>query len=174
MTKILSSIALMLLSAASSLAAAPTQVVVERSQHPGDALRSRLGVVLPTADTMIIIYGVAQHHTRTEWSIVASRSKNGKWTVERAGEEGPGLLPIDSHPLSVSKAELPSGAGKVLDHLLNDRHAYLEEVSGGDMPIGGYASTMEIITPKRTRTINWTGKLVGKLGQIVDTVISPS
>jgi hypothetical protein len=174
MTKILSSIALMLLSATSSLTAAPTQVVGERSQHPGDALRSRLGVVLPTADTMIIIYGVAKHHTRTEWSIVASRSKDGKWTVERAGEEGPGLLPIDPHPLSASKTTLSSDTGKALDHLLSDRQAYLEKVSGGDMPIGGYASTMEIITPKRTRTIDWTGKLVGKLGQIVDTVISPS
>jgi hypothetical protein len=112
MTKIFSSIPLMRLSATSSLTAAPTQVVAERSQHPGDALRSRLGVVLPTADTMIIIYGVAQHHTRTEWSIVASRSKDGKWTVERAGKEGPGLLPIYPHPLSASKTALPQTQAK--------------------------------------------------------------
>jgi hypothetical protein len=58
--------------------------------------------------------------------------------------------------------------------LLSDRQTNLEKVNGGDMPIGGYASTMEIITPKRTRTIDCTGKLAGKLGQIVDTVISPS
>ncbi len=174
MVKILSSMALMLLSATSSLTAEATHNVAERSRHPGDALRSRLGVVLPAADTMIIIYGVAQHHTRTEWSVVASRSKGEKWTVERVGEEGPGLLPIDPHPLSASKTALSSDTGKALDRLLSDCQAYFEKVSGGDMPIGGYASTMAIITPKRTRTIDWTGKLVGKLGQIVDTVISDS
>jgi hypothetical protein len=173
MTRFLPSIALMLLCATSSLTGARAQIVVERSQHPGDALRFRLGAVLPTADTMIIIHGVAQHHTRTEWSIVASRSTDGTWIVERTGEEGPGLLPIDPHPLSPSKTALASGKGEALDHLLGDRHAYLERVSGGDLPIGGYASTMEIITPKRTRSIDWTGKLVGKLGQIVDIVINP-
>ncbi|GAA0665054.1 hypothetical protein FHT00_000983 [Sphingomonas insulae] len=173
MTKIPSSIALMMLCATSSLGAAPPQGAVERSQHPGDALRARLGVVLPATDTMIIIHGVAQHHTRTEWSIVASRSKDGQWTVERAGEEGPGLLAIEPHPLSASKTILTPDKGKALDRLLGDRQAYLEKVSGGDLSIGGYASTMEIVTSGRTRRVDWTGRLVGKLGQIVDLVTSP-
>lgn len=173
MTKLRPSIALMLLCITSPLAAEPAQVPAERSEHPGDALRSRLGVALPAAGTMIIIYGVAQHHTRIEWSVVASRSKDGKWVVERAGEEGPGLLQIDPRPLSVSKMTLPADKATALDRLLSDRKAYREKVAGGDLAIGGYASEMEIITPKHTRKVDWTGRLVGKLGQIADLVIGP-
>jgi hypothetical protein len=120
---------------------------------------------------MIVVYGVAQHHTRTEWSVVASRREDGTWSVERAGEEGPGLLNIDPRPLPPSKATLSADKGMMLDRLLGDRATFREKVRGGDPSIGGFASEMEIMTPARTRRVSWTGKLVGKLGQVADLVI---
>jgi hypothetical protein len=142
-------------------------------KHPGDALRSRLGIHLPTSDTMVIIYAVAQHHTRTEWSVVAWRSEDGNWTIERGGEESSGLLSIQPHLMRRSKATLSAGDAAKLDHLLRQRDVYREKVTGGKPAVGGYFNQMEIITPERSLSANWTGRLVGKLGRIADIVIGP-
>ncbi len=153
-----------------SMAKKPVEMAA-RAEHPGDALRSRLGIALPPSDTMIIVYGVAQHHTRTEWSVVASRSKDGSWTIQRAGEEGPGLLQIEPHSLPNSSSTLSGADAGKLDRLLKGQGIFREKPTGGELIIGGYVSAMEIITPKRSRTVEWAGRLTGKLGEVADLVI---
>lgn len=142
-----------------------------QTAHPGDALRSRLGVELPHAETLVIVYGVAQHHTRTEWSVVAWRERNGRWKVQRAGEESGGLFKIDRHALAGSTKVLGATESAELDGLVNDPEVYREALQGGDPPVGGFASQMEIITPKRRRAADWEGRLAGRLGEIADLVI---
>ncbi len=145
-----------------------------RSGHPGDDLRARLGVTLPRSDSMIIVYGVAQHHTRSEWSVIAWRSPNGTWTVERAGEESSGLLRVKPHALPSSKKILTGSEAAQLDRLIKDKDVFREAVQAGEVSVGGFGSTMEIVTPKGKRTVDWVGRLTGKLGEIADLVIGAS
>lgn len=103
--------------------------------------------------------------------MVASLSKDGSWTIERAGEEGPGLLGIDPRPLPTSSSKLSADDAGKLDVLLKDRDVFRGEAAGGELAMGGYVSEMEIITPARTRRVDWAGRLAGKLGEIADLVI---
>jgi hypothetical protein len=142
--------------------------------HPGDALRARLGITLPRSDSMLIVYGVAQHHTKSEWSVIAWRSPSGTWTIERAGEESSKILRVQRHALPSSRKVLTQSEAAKLDRLIKDKDVFRETVQGGKVSIGGFGSTMEIITRRSTRTVNWVGRLTGKLGEIADLVIGAS
>jgi hypothetical protein len=140
--------------------------------HPGDALRARLGITLPHSDSMVIVRGVAQHHTKFEWSVVAWRSRTGTWTVERAGEESSGLLKLGPQAIPSTKKILTVSEAAQLERLIKDRDVLKEVVvKTGQLSVGGYQSMMEIITPRGKRTVSWVGRLTGKLGAIADVVI---
>ena len=141
--------------------------------HPGDELRARLGLKMPKARSLVIIHGIAAHHTSKQWSIVAWRDNDGRWTIQRGGEAGSGLLKMERVVFKTETKALGTEAGRALDALLNDADVFQETPIGGEYYAGSLNSTMEIISPTGRQTVCWAGKLAGKLGSIADQVIGP-
>jgi hypothetical protein len=141
--------------------------------HPGDELRASLGLKVPEARSLVIVYGVAAHHTSKQWSIVAWRDKGARWTIQRGGEAGSGLLKKERVVFKTETKELPAEAGRALDAVLNDASVFEERPSGEQSYVGSLNSTMQIISPARRRTVCWSGRLNGKLGSIADQVVGP-
>ena len=153
--------------------------------HPGEALRQRLGKTLPRAAEMVIVYGIAAHHSKVEWSVVAWRTEHGEWRIDKAGEEvsyfppPPGSPPGRPAPqkLPEQSMTLSPDVGRQLDALLSDRTLYSERDQAPAMdrapPIGGFSSEMEIVSPVGRRRVGWYGRLLGKAGEVADIVIGP-
>ena len=146
---------------------------VERGpQHPGDALRKRMGVTLPQAEHMVIVYRSAAHYTRSEWSMVAWKDPRGVWRVAREGEVSSGpLLKIEPRRQPSSERKLSAAEAMHLEELLAARVAHTQPIASSGARFDGYQSWMEIITPERARTVSWMGDATGTLGQIADIVI---
>jgi len=139
--------------------------------HPGDDLRAELGLTLPASDMMIIASGEAVHHTRAEWSVVAWRSADGAWTVERAGRESGHMFPMETKIFPLKRKLLSAEEARRLEQLIAAPALYREAVPLSIPPIGGFESAMEIVTPKTSRLVKWGGRLTGRLGQVADIVI---
>ena len=140
--------------------------------HPGDQLRARLGIALPRSSELIIVYGVADHLRKSEWSIVAW-TDGRVWTVERVGRESAGVVPIAPRAFPPIRRVMLQRDTVQLRQLLRNPALFTEQAQHDAPEIGGFASTMEIITPGRQRAIKWTGRLGGTLGKVADLVIGP-
>jgi hypothetical protein len=144
-----------------------------RPGHPGDRLRSTLGLKVPEASSLVIIHGSAIHHLSQQWSIVAWRDKHARWTVQKGGYSGGGLLKQERLVSPVKTAVLPPDASSMLDALLAEPSLFDEPALGEEPGVGSLDSTMEIIRPGGSKTFCWSGRLNGRLGAVVDSLIGP-
>ncbi len=150
-------------------------VVVSPEIKQSLALRTRHGVPTPEGTEAIYVHSIAVHHIREEFSTVATRALDGRWSVSRAGEEGPGLLRIEERLIPETTRTLSEEEGRVLDQLLWQPSTYHQKSSLPRNPyIGAAFYTMEIETPMGRTVLRWTGKLGGKAGAVADLVIGRS
>lgn len=145
----------------------------QQASHPGDDLRKRLGLTVPKASFLVIVHRYAAHHTAQQWSVVAWRNADARWTVQRGGEAGGGLLQQPRVVWESQSWALPLEAGKALDELLINASTFEEPALGEEAYVGSLDSTMEIITPAGRRTVCWSGTLMGSLGAIAEHIMEP-
>lgn len=138
-----------------------------------DRLRKRLGLKVPASAPRLVAYRSAVHHSSVQWSVVAWRDADGRWTVERGGEEGGGLLEMERRVWKTETWALPAATGEALDRLLGEPSIFDEPPLGEEPAVGGLNSSLEIVSPSGRRSICWSGKLMGILGQVADTVLDP-
>ena len=120
-----------------------------------DALWAAFDERPPEAPARIRIYMSAVHHTRTEWSTVATRGDDGVWHVAVRGRTSSGLLSIDPRlepPQSWALSAIRSAA---LTSLVDDPCVAAEPSYVADLRLppnpGSGGWTLEIQTPRLTR-----------------------
>jgi len=142
-----------------------------RAEHR--ALRARLGVAMPDAPTMVLFHVDSAHHTRWEGSVVAARGEDGRWSVDRIGEESSQLLTIRARVEPRTERLLSAAEGRRLDALLADRCLYAEpdRQAPRDPGSGPTFFAMHVVTPARSRTVAWSGRSLGVTGAVADLVL---
>lgn len=120
---------------------------------------------------MVIFYGRASHHLTEEWSIVAWRQGDGRWSLDRAGLTTSGLLQVQPRVEPVTHGLLSVSQGARLEGLISNNGLYRQPVRSGQPAVGGTAWQMEIVTPTHHKTVGWAGRLRGKLGSIADLIL---
>lgn len=141
-----------------------------RAEHL--ALWRRLGAEIPQAESQVLIFNTAAHHTTLTWSLVASRGNDGRWRVEQIGEETSSLLRIEPRPFR-SRWDLTDEQGRDLDRLLADPCLSAEPPSAYplDPPgIGATFWTMDIATPSLQRSSQAVGIGLGLTGLVAQTI----
>jgi hypothetical protein len=136
------------------------------------ALRARHGVrELPSAST-IYVHSEAAHHLTEEYTRIASRGADGRWTVVSIGEERPGLVGSGTEVIAEERKILDAGEGQDLDRLLHWRPLYRQSSPRqGEVAVGTAFHTMEIVTPQGHVVFRWTGRLRGWAGAVADLIM---
>jgi hypothetical protein len=138
------------------------------------ALRNHLGAAMPVGTARIMLWSQGTHHTSVRYSVVTVRNAEGMWHTNAVGEEGPGLLPIEPHPMQVLDRALTTEQGKALDQALADPCLYASPTFERDPGIvaGGAVQTLEIDLSGRKWIGSWFGmrtqqeeKIVGLIAQ---------
>jgi hypothetical protein len=88
------------------------------------ALGARHGVHERVSPSTIYVHSESSHHVTEEYTRVATRGADGRWTVISIGERGPGLLRIPVEVVPEERRTLASGEGQDLDRLLHWRALY--------------------------------------------------
>jgi hypothetical protein len=136
------------------------------------ALRARDGVQeLPSAST-IYVHSDATHHFTEEFTRIASRGADGRWTVISIGETRPGLVGSGIQVSPQERRILTAGEGQDLDRLLHWRPLYRQSSPGErEIAVGTAFHTMEIVTPQGHAVFRWTGRLRGWAGAVADLIM---
>jgi hypothetical protein len=135
-------------------------------------LRRRLGVEDPESPSVIYVHSQAAHHVTDEYTRVATRGADGRWTIVSIGEERSGILRIAPQPSPRETRVLGPGDSAALDRLVHGRALYGQRPPRErEAGIGGYVQTMEIVTPRGHVVTRWTGRLRGGLGRVADLIM---
>ena len=75
-------------------------------------LRSDLGEAMPTAKTMVMLYGSGGHHETVSYSLIVHREADGRWRGSSVGarrswivDDKPVPMPKDEWVMSVARAK---------------------------------------------------------------------
>lgn len=135
-------------------------------------LRRRLGVHDPESPSIIYVHSEAAHHVTDEYTRVATRGADGRWTIVSIGEERSALLQIEPRPLPQETNALGPIDSAALDRLLHMRALYDRRPSRERAAaVGDYFHTIEIVTPQGHVVMRWTGRLRGRLGRVADLIM---
>ena len=158
-----------ILLAAIAIATAP---LAPETQHGLD-LRARYGVEAPTSLQTVHIQSASAHHLSEDYSALATRGADGRWTVSIVGEEGPALLRIETRLIPETRKTLSAQEGEALDRLLAKTALYRQASPAmpRDIGVGAAFHTMEIRAPQGRSVIHWVGRLRGNAGRVADLVI---
>jgi hypothetical protein len=129
------------------------------------ALRARHGVHERVSPSTIYVHSESSHHVTEEYTRVATRGADGRWTVISIGERGPGILRIPVEVVPEERRALASGEGQDLDRLLHWRALYRQtSPREREVGVGAAFHTMEIVTPQGHAVFRLTGRLRGWAG----------
>jgi hypothetical protein len=146
----------------------------ERPSHLSDhrSLRARLNSAMPEGDTRILFWSSGKHHTSVTFSVVAVRDAQGTWRSSGVGEEGPGLLSIEPHPMQVLDRELTAEQSSALDQALADPCLYASPRFQRDPNIasGGADQTIEIESPSGRWVASWFGARTPQIESIIELI----
>ncbi len=135
-------------------------------------LRRRLGVVDPPSMHRIYVHSQSAHHLIVEYTRIAGRGPDGRWTVVSIGEERPGLVGTEIRTIPEERRNLTAAEADRLDRLLRSDAVYRQtSPQEDDVPIGEYFHVMEIVTPERRTVIRWTDRLRGPAGRVADLIM---
>jgi hypothetical protein len=123
------------------------------------ALRKHLRTAMPVGTVRVMLWSTGMHHTSVQFSVVAVRNAEGEWHTSAVGEEGPGLLPIEHHPMQTLDRALTSEEGLALDKALADPCLYASPTFQRDPSIaaGGATQTIEVDSPSHKWVGSWLG-----------------
>jgi hypothetical protein len=135
-------------------------------------LRRRLGIRDPEGPSVIYVHSEAAHHLTDEYTRVATRGADGRWTIVLIGEERSGILQIEPRPLPQETTALGPADSAALDRLLHLRALYNQRPPRErEAALGAYVHAMEIVTPRGHVVMRWTGRLRGRLGRVADLIM---
>jgi hypothetical protein len=151
------------------LTAAPGQSVAPRPQLAEETmeairLRARLGTHELTSSQTIYVHSQSAHHVTEDFTRIATRGADGRWTVISIGEEraGPVGPPGPPQPIPEERRVLTASESEHLDRLLHWPPLYHQSSPGErNLGVGAYFHVMEIVTPQGHAVLRWNGRLRG-------------
>ncbi len=147
------------------------RVAIAREEHA--KLRALANVNLPIAKTMILIMLSSGHHTFTKLSYIATRDKNGVWTVDRFGRTTNEFPDIPPELEPATRSTLAKEVGMNLDVLVEDDCLYAQPfmtADNGPPPLNGWSTDLAVITPKREYAGSASGPIPSVGGKVVTAV----
>ena len=147
------------------------RVAIAREKHA--KLRALANVNLPIAKTMILIMLSSGHHTFTKLSYIATRDKNGVWTVDRFGRTTNEFPDIPPELEPATRSTLAKEVGMNLDVLVEDDCLYAQPfmtADNGPPPLNGWSTDLAVITPKREYAGSASGPIPSVGGKVVTAV----
>lgn len=122
-------------------------------------LRERLKAPMPEGSHRILFWSSGMHHTRVQFSVIATRNTNGTWQTNGVGEESSALLPMEPKIWPELNRNLSFEASRALDRLLADPCLYASPrfQRAPNIIAGGAIQTIEIETPERRLVASWWG-----------------
>ena len=164
---------LLAVATAASSSAPDAQLAPEIEQDL--AMRTSWQAPIPRGEATIYVHSASVHHVRTDQSLIAWRDGQGRWSVSRVVQDGPGgLLAIEKRMTLNAETPLPAADGRRLDALLRERGLYAEKPRRtGTATVGGASHVMEIVAPAGHVVVRWEGRLEGRLGEVADGVLGP-
>ena len=163
--------------AALLLAAQPAPASAARPQLANEIqqamqLRARHGVQEQSSPSTIYVHSLAAHHLTEEYTRVATRGPDGRWTIVSIGETRPGLVGTGTEVIPEERRILDAGDSRDLDRLLHWRALYRQSSPRGrEVGVGASFHTMEIVTPQGHIVLRWTGRLRGWAGAVADLIM---
>jgi hypothetical protein len=137
-------------------------------------LRARLGVHELTSTSTIYVHSQSAHYTTEDFTRIATRGADGRWTVISIGEEqsGPVGPPGPRELIPEERRVLSERESHDLDELLR-RPAFYRQHSPHARDVGPGATfhVMEIVTPAGHNVLRWTGRLRGLAGAVADFIM---
>ena len=163
--------------AALLLTVQPSPASAARPQLAGEIqqamqLRARHGVQEQSSPSTIYVHSLAAHHLTEEYTRVATRGSDGRWTIVSIGEERPGLVGAGTRVIPEERQILDAGDGRDLDRLLHWPALYRQSSPRErEAGVGAAFHTMEIVTPRGHVVLRWTGRLRGWAGAVADMIM---
>lgn len=145
------------------------RVAMNREQHA--KLRALANAAMPEAKTIILVTLSSGHHAFTNLSYVATRDKQGLWTVDRFGRTTNELSEIIPENEPVTRSVLTRDVGKGLDGLVANSCLYAQPFMTADSglpPLNGWSTSLTVITPKR----KYVGYAFGPIPSIGGKVVT--
>lgn len=149
-------------------AAQPAGTVMSAETRESFILRSRNQIPGRMAATAIYLHSISFRQIREEYSTIATRGDDGRWTVGTMGEAGPAARKIKLRVIPEKLRTLSTVDGAALDALLNDGALYQTASNLPDEPDNSATyRTMEVVTPEHRVVVRWIGPLAGMAGRVV-------
>lgn len=135
-------------------------------------LRERLKVAVPESTHRILFWSSGTHHTRVQFSVIATRTADGTWHTNGVGEESSAMLSIKPETWPAWNRNLTLEAGHALDTLLADPCLYASPrfQRNPNIIAGGAIQTIEIETPERRWIAAWLGTRTPQQDALVNMI----
>jgi len=154
-----------------SSAAQPAATVMAAETKESFILRSRNQIPGRMAATAIYLHSISFRQIREEYSTIATRGDDGRWTVGTMGETESAARKVKLRVIPEKLRILSKADGAALDALLRDDALYLTASNLPDEPDNSATyRTMEIVTPDHRVVVRWIGPLAGVAGRVAGLI----
>lgn len=140
-------------------------------------LRAELGEPMPNEPTMILLHAAGGHLTTSEYSIIAFRSADERWSGTAVGRSKVWIGGGPFRPMDKTEWVLGAEAAKRLDQILDDSCFYAEprtfDGEGGPPSRGAVFVQLDVITPTKQRSVGYLGGDARGLTAEVDRLARP-
>lgn len=140
-------------------------------------LRAELGEPMPNEPTMILLHAAGGHLTTSEYSIIAYRSADERWSGTAVGRSKVWIEGAPFRPMDKREWVLGAEVAKRLDQILDDSCFYAEpstfDGEGGPPSRGAMFVQLEVITPTKQRSVDYLGGYARGLTAEVDRLARP-
>lgn len=140
-------------------------------------LRAELGEPMPNEPTMILLHAAGGHLTTSEYSIIAYRSADERWSGTAVGRSKVWIEGAPFRPMDKREWVLGAEAAKRLDRILDDSCFYAEprtfDGEGGPPNGGAMFVQLDVITPAKQRSVDYLGGYARGLTAEVDRLARP-
>ena len=136
------------------------------------SLRQALGVPMPQAPTMVMLYGKGGHLSTEEYSIVLIRAADGTWQGTAVGRSQIAVQDAPYIPMKEKDWTLAKAAAKELENAISrhcpfDRAAPSKASKSNPPPRGYISERVDVFTPNHAPITFYASEDDGKIAQFI-------